>query len=96
MMPPLKKAITEEDILESEWVLKHQGDFIESVTMPSSTNYPADKIYETSRKQFDEMRATNGNPTAVFIITVTDAKWIEHLKQGFEWETASYDMEDDL
>ncbi len=31
---------------------------------------------------------------ALFIITVTDPRWLEHLRPGMEWETTAYDKDE--
>mgnify|MGYP006920751676 CR=1 FL=1 len=34
----------------------------------------------------------DGLPQATLVVTVTDPKWISHLKPSMEWETTAYEM----
>src|SRR5687768_2484630 len=62
----LKKTISEDQILNSEWVLKHQDEFIEDVKTIETSNYPdKNAISKMNREMFDNFRKENGTPEAV-------------------------------
>lgn len=91
---PLLKHISADQIADEEWVHENQDKFIKNVKILSTKNYPAkDRLSKMKRLAFEEFRLKHGMPEAEFFVEVTDKKLLKHLKQGVEWESASYDME---
>lgn len=92
---PLAKAISLDQISDTEWVLANESKFIKEVKIMSTKNYPdSGQLKSMDRASFDEFRKKNGIPEAIFDVEVTDPKWIKHIRKGMEWESASYDMSD--
>jgi len=91
---PLAQAISAEEILNRDYVLEHQDDFIETVECLELENYPRTIDFEAmSDKEFDQYWENEaGLPQALMEVTVTDPKWIAHLTPGMEWNTTAYDM----
>jgi hypothetical protein len=83
---PLADAMSEGNRLDAHWLLEHQDQFIESVTLLETANYPV-----PPEQEFVEMRKKGVLPEATIEIRVTDEKWIAHLRRGATWDTAPFD-----
>jgi len=91
---PILKAISEDQILDTDWVLQHENDYITNVTVTDTKNQPdAAQIDQFSRAEWDAFRSKNGTPSAVYTIDLKDKSWGSHIQEGQVWETASYDYE---
>jgi hypothetical protein len=83
----LGTAIPLDLFFNTAWINKHCSEFIESVKIIETKNYPVPENLSFNRA----MARLNELPMAVFLITVTHPKWIEHIKQDANWRSAAYD-----
>ncbi len=92
---PLSKEISAEKILDIKWVINNQDKFIKSVMISETLNYPIDLDYSIlSEEEYDKhWEDKKSLAQAIYLITVTNPKWIKHIQNGMEYETAAYDME---
>lgn len=84
---PLGNAIPTDTFFDTNWVNQHCGEFIESLKIIETKNYPVspDLSFSNSMSRLDEL------PMAIILITVTNPKWIEHIQKGATWKSAAYD-----
>jgi hypothetical protein len=80
---PILDAVSQAQRLDPAWLRRHQFDFVESVTLGKTDNYPAPV-------------APGGQPVpslpqAVLEVTLTDSKWMAHVNKGSEWTSAPFD-----
>ncbi len=87
-------------ILDRPWVAKHARWFIENVEQTIVRNDPpadgawdelADFYYEEDGRWDDEHLLVQAD----YVVRVTDAAWIRHLKPGMAWGETFYSMEAD-
>lgn len=90
---PLGDTITVKQICSDDFRLEHAQEYIASVEVIGSKNYPIkDKTdletfyYEREGRWKDEDKLAQVD----FKITVTDPKWIAHLEPGMSWGTTAY------
>lgn len=86
---PLGDAIDVDHALDPAWMVSHASDFISTVKIESTANYPVPKDIDFSKP----MQNLEKLPKARFFIEVTDSRWLEHLSDGRQWKSAAYDME---
>ena len=92
---PILKDISEDHILDSDWVLQHENDYISNVVVSDTKNQPdAAQIDQFTRPEWDAFRKKHGTPSAVYTIDLKDKSWGSHIKEGQVWETAAYNYED--
>ena len=90
----LRQAISMHDISNEHFVYNHIDRFIESVEYIERKNYPRKINFDgMSREELNTYWSNEEKlPQAVIHITVTDSKWIEHLRPDMEWTTSAYNM----
>lgn len=88
---PLLQSIPVNLILDKKWVIEHCNEYIKSVEILETFNYPADD-YGTTNEDFIDYNWEK-LPKAVYEIEVSEVKWIEHLSTDDTWLSAAYDMQ---
>jgi hypothetical protein len=87
---PLGHEVTVDQFLDEKFVDQNTQRFVEKVKQLSYKDhtFPDGKaptfVYESFK---DEAKLTQGD----FEVTVTDPRWIAHLKKGQTWQTTSYE-----
>ena len=92
---PLGDAITVPQICSEKFRLEHASEYVESVDTIDCMNYPITNKEELATFYYErEGRWENEDKLAQvdFKITVTDPKWIAHLKPGMSWGTTAYGL----
>lgn len=89
----LGDKVSVDEICDEAYRLKNADKFIKEIKTLESLNYPIEDLsqyatfyYERDGKWQDEDKLAQVD----FLITVTDPKWIEHLKVGMSWATTAY------
>ncbi len=92
---PLLEEISKEKILNVKWVIDNQDKYIESIKILETLNYPIEIDYSRmSEQEFDKHWENKKElAQAIYLITVSDPRWIEHVYLGLKYDTAAYDME---
>ena len=85
-LPPLAQAFPEERRLDVPWIIAHADDFIESVTLDGWRNFPPPRGVRSSELPRESL------PQATMTITVTDLRWLSHLRDGDRWESSAFDL----
>lgn len=83
----LTQAISYEQIRDKAWVVVEVMEYIEKSKITSTKNYPPPA--DISNEDYENINEEK-IPSALLSITVTDKKWIEHLRVGLSWESAAY------
>lgn len=90
----LTQTISLKQRCDSQFVVSHCEEFIESVEYLERRNYPRSIDFESmSSNEFQEYwKNEYGLPQSVLQIIVTDSRWIAHMNIGMTWETSAYNM----
>ena len=92
---PLGKEISADNILDPAWVPANEAQYISSVSIPLTKNYPVSGEHAgLEGKALEKFWATKKNlPYAEYEISVTDPKWIAHISKGQEWSSSAINYE---
>ncbi|MFG2001018.1 pentapeptide repeat-containing protein [Spirillospora sp. NPDC048911] len=94
---PIGKAVTVEEILDDEWRATSARWFVERVERMAVRNDPPDWegmhdfYYERDGGWQDEDKLVQAD----YVVRVTDARWMRHLKPGDAWGTTWYPLRSD-
>jgi hypothetical protein len=95
LMDPWREGALREEIgdrrFEEDWLRAHAWDYVRSVTLLEMANYCTPLrytfYYERGGQWVDEQRL----PQAVFRVTYSEARWVEHMLVGEAWGTTAYE-----
>ncbi len=89
---PLAQQITMEQIENPAWLKKHVQEYIAKVDLIQDIAYEKDpekmtndELLEYNNKHIDQI-------FKILEITVTDKKWLDHLKRGLSWEAVAINV----
>lgn len=89
---PISNEISNEDLGDANWCSKYAHGFIKKVEIvetlfeqPEGSKYPHDREYNHPFWQ-----SPHEWPEAILRISATDPAWLEHIKEGDEWDSAAY------
>ena len=77
---PIGRELAGRDICDGDWMRANVGRFIR-------------KVEVRGRRVVEEQPQTI-HVRATFVITVTDPRWLKHLRAGMEWGTAAYNRDE--
>lgn len=91
---PLAKEVTTDEYCDEKWVKANAHRYIQKIELLGKKNQPlraykglSDFYYLRDGQWKDEERLVQGQ----YEITVTDEKYLAHLKEGYAWGTTAYD-----
>jgi hypothetical protein len=86
---PLNQAISVENRLDFNWLVANEDRFIDQVRMFDAQNYPVPEDMDIGT-----LRGTDPDalPQATLEITVTDERWLDHLRKDAPWDTVLVDV----
>lgn len=91
----LAQEISDEQIFNEDYMDEHAPKYISKVKETAALNYPVKNLssystfyYEREGQWKDEDLLAQKD----FVITMTDAKWIEELKEGMSWGTTAHEL----
>jgi hypothetical protein len=76
------RELADWDICDGDWTRANVARFIHDVLVFDRVWIPSDSP------------DYSGETRAIYLITVTDPRWLEHLRPRMEWGTTAYDMDD--
>jgi hypothetical protein len=79
---PIGRELAGRDICDGDWTRANVARFIKEVEVYDRVCVPGDSP--------DESWPTQG----IYVITVTDLRWLAHLRPGMEWGTTAYDKDE--
>ena len=83
---PIGRELADQDICDGDWIRANIDRFVRQVEV-RDRNLVTRDCDDTD----DEVLL---DPQATLIISVTDPKWLEHLRPGMEWETTAFDRDE--
>lgn len=91
---PLTKTVGLNEISEPDWVLKHEGEFIESVEVLETANYPITYEWDemTEGEQDALFKDKSKMASALYRIEVTRPEWLDGISPGQSWDSAAADL----
>lgn len=95
----LGEAVTDEEILDFDWLIAHTPEFVEHTERTAARNDPpGDDVWprlhdfysddEEGRWPDEDLLAQ-----ADFTVRVTDTRWMEHLSLGQSWSTTFFPLD---
>jgi hypothetical protein len=89
---PLSRKVSFDNTMNSDWLDEHVDEYIQSTSLDEVRNHPFSADLDgMSTKQRRDFFNSSRAPSARFDVTVTQPKWLVHLRKGMEWDTAAYD-----
>lgn len=91
---PLTRAVGGGQISEPDWVLKHEGEFIKSVEVLETSNYPIEYEWDemTEAEQDALFKDESKAASALYRIEVTRPEWLDGISPPHQWDSAAADL----
>ncbi len=92
---PIGRELAGKDLCDGDWTRRNVGRFIQQVEVRDRRWFQGDHWGDVGAGPPSVDVPCNvvvGLPEAqgTFIITTTDPRWLEHLRQGMEWGSTAY------
>ncbi|MGV3597808.1 MAG: hypothetical protein ACO1PI_08045 [Bacteroidota bacterium] len=82
-------SLNRNDLTDAEWIINNAHLYVEDVWLIDAKNYPVDEsVFALEDSQYQKFwKDLDKVPYAEFELTVTDPKWVSHIKQNTTWES---------
>jgi hypothetical protein len=91
---PLTSAVSVNQISDPGWVLGHEGEFIKSVEVLETSNYPIEYEWDemTESEQDALFKDKSKLASALYRIEATRPEWVEGVSPSQRWDSGAADF----